>query len=397
MILAHALLTACLALTPEDFQRATPESVGMSSDDLIKLTKWVKDNPSAPIFSILIARHDKVVYELYTGGIDPDSAHYLMSVTKSFLSAAIGAAIDRHLIAGMDQPISALLPRALFPSDADVERFKTVTLEKVMGMSALDWPDPPRDRSPEAWARYQRFFSAPNRGAFVLGAPILKTPFQYNDATPVLASAVLSYAVHKRAFDFQEEALFQPMGFRNEEWMHQDPAGLDLGGYGLRVRPIDMLKFGTLYLHGGTWQGKRLLSKAWVDKTFEPWNRSDAKLDKPNYGRFWWTDYFGPGWTAHSCHGWKGQRIGVIADQDLVVTMTGAIEDGSEQQLFTALVNKTIRPSVEHAGAADPARTKELADLLAQVHEQAPRFTDFVEYRMVPSKEPKQHHHPFSP
>jgi CubicO group peptidase (beta-lactamase class C family) len=55
---------------------------------------------------------------------------------------------------------------------------------------------------------------------------------------------------------------------RNYEWMHQDPSGIDNGGYGLRLRPIDMQKFGVLYLNGGVWRGEPLISRSWVERSF---------------------------------------------------------------------------------------------------------------------------------
>jgi hypothetical protein len=60
--------------------------------------------------------------------------------------------------------------------------------------------------------------------------------------------------------------------------MHQDRAGLDNGGYGLRLRPVD-------------------------------------KDGPPDHGWFWWTHSFAPGWTAHMAKGWKGQRIAVFPAQ----------------------------------------------------------------------------------
>jgi CubicO group peptidase (beta-lactamase class C family) len=58
--------------------------------------------------------------------------------------------------------------------------------------------------------------------------------------------------------EFANANLFSRMDFRNQEWMGQDASGIDLGGYGIRLRPIDMLKFGQLYLQRGLWKGQRI-------------------------------------------------------------------------------------------------------------------------------------------
>src|SRR5262249_41758437 len=147
---------------------------------------------------------------------------------------------------------------------------------------------PPRAKDPDSQARYHKFWTAPNRVVVAVERPILKTGFQYNDSTPTLAGAALQYAVKTTSLEFAEKTVFGQMGFRNYEWLHQDASGFDNAGYGLRLRPIDMLKFGQLFADGGMWRGRRLVSQAWIDRSFAAWNRSSPTLAKPDYGWFWW-------------------------------------------------------------------------------------------------------------
>jgi CubicO group peptidase (beta-lactamase class C family) len=376
------LLLACahsLELPP-----ATPSEAGLDPGKLSEMTRWIRDQ-RPPIFSLLISRHGKLVYELYTWG-DRDDAHYLMSVTKSVLSTLVGAAADRGLIA-LDAPLSQLLPRSLFAGDP--ERFSAVTLREVMGMAALDSPDPPRVKTPEALARQHAFLNSPNRVAFALTRPLLTVPFQYNDVAPMIASGVLAYRCGKSPLEFAEEALFKPLGFRNYEWMHQDPSGNDNGGYGLRLRPIDMQKLGILYLDRGVWHGVRLLSEAWVERAFTPWNKSAPNLPSPNYGWFWWQYDFGPGWRAHVASGWKGQRIAVIPEQGMVVTMTGLIEDEEEHAFFARLMRRFIVPAVAPPSGSE----RELRELMEEVRRGS--LKPGIERRMIPSSAPKERRRPY--
>src|SRR5688500_17028996 len=68
-----------------DLPASDPESEGFDSQKLIELAEWVRDS-KLPIYSVLISRNGKLVFELYTGRIQRDDAHYLMSVTKSIQS-----------------------------------------------------------------------------------------------------------------------------------------------------------------------------------------------------------------------------------------------------------------------------------------------------------------------
>jgi CubicO group peptidase (beta-lactamase class C family) len=394
---------AVAAARPEDFRddapASAPEDEGLDSRTMIALTKWIGAHP-APIFSFLVSRNGRLVYELYTSSLTRDHAHYQMSVTKSVVSALVGITIDRGVIRGPDAPITDTLPRWLFASDADVARFRSVTVRDVLGMSALDAPDPPRVTTPETVARHNRFLRAPNRVKFALEQPLLITPghaYQYNDVTPMLATGLVQYATGKSALEFAEEALFGPMGFKHYEWMHQDASGIDLGGYGLRLRPIDMQKFGVLYLDGGVWQGRSLISRGWVERSFTPWNRSRPGARDPDYGWFWWRAHGRSGWTAHVANGWKGQRIAVLPRPRLVVTMTGAIEDGDAERIFNELIDQFVVPSVRRDGAlrGDPATQRQLVALLEEVRTGPSRVAAGIDPRMVPSITPKGHRVPF--
>ena len=266
--------------TSEALGATMPESVGIDGRALAHLTEWVRDT-DVPIFSILVSRDGKLVYELYTSGITRDDAHYMMSVTKSFTSALVGIAIDQGLVRDADASLAQILPQWLFASEKDRARFAPVTLKHVLGMSALDAQVPPHENSPEAEARQRAFLAAPNRARFALSQDLLPEPgvsFQYTDITPLLAAAAVSYAAHSTLLEFAQANLFGPLGFQNVEWMHEDASGIDNGAYGLRVRPIDMQKFGVLYLQGGRWNGRQILSEAWVKRSFEPWIRNTPAL-----------------------------------------------------------------------------------------------------------------------
>jgi CubicO group peptidase (beta-lactamase class C family) len=374
------------------FGTSTPEAQGMDARPLLDLATWLRDHPEVPVFSVLVSRNGKVVFELYTGGIERDAAHYLMSTTKSVVGALIGIAIDKGLVPGPDAAIADALPADAFPSPEDRERFRRVTIRDLLGMSALDTPDPPRVHTPEAVARQHAFVAAPNRTRFALGQPIVPEPgttFLYTDEGPAIATGILTYAAHEPVLRFAEDHLFGPLGFEHHEWMHDDPAGIANGGYGLRLRPIDMQKLGVLYLHGGAWNGRQLVPRAWVERSFSPWIRSSPRERAPNYGWYWWAESYGTGWDAHVASGWKGQRIIVLPAQQLVVTMTAYVEDGTEHALAARIVEDYIVPAVAHgASPGDPAA---LARVLDDLHRQPMRGPAHPEPRMIPSIEPKGH------
>src|SRR5215470_163345 len=162
---ALAATSSCVAKF--QFGYDEPERQGINPQKLLELTQSLRGNP-APILSLALSRNGKIVYELYTSGLDRNAAHYVMSVTKSVTSALVGAAIDRHLIKSADVTVAETLPRGVFPNTEAHTRFNRVTLKNVLGMSALDAQVAPHLKTPEAIDRNNRFNRSSNHLTFAL-------------------------------------------------------------------------------------------------------------------------------------------------------------------------------------------------------------------------------------
>ena len=92
------------------------------------------------------------------------------------------------------------------------------------------------------------------------------------------------------------------------------------------------MKFGVTYLNNGVWNGNRILSEEWVQKSYTNYNNnSDIKVPIEDTGRngytyTWWTSelsYQGKKIFTYRANGWGGQSIIVIPDLDMVVVFTG--------------------------------------------------------------------------
>lgn len=388
-----------IAMSPQhfaEFGAGRAADQGVDEEKLYELAKYIRDDRKLPVFSLLISRNGKLVFELYTGDIDPDASHYLMSVTKSMLATLIGIALDQKILLSEDLPLSEVLPAHVFKNERQKAKFSRVSLNHVMAMSALDAPVPPHDKSSRAAARNNGFRDAKNRVEFALAEDLLEPPgkeHQYNDVTPALASGALSYASGQSAFDFARKNLFEPLGFQHAEWMHQDSSGIDMGGYGLRLRPIDLQKWGVLLVNQGLWDGRRLISEEWIAKAAEPSISAGSRV--PNYGRFWWRQNYGTPLAFQEANGWKGQRLAISYEKRLVVSMTACIESGDEGEVFGRLMRNYIVPAVDPPGG--PKRSRLLDVELSALRRDRPRYSRAMEERMIPSVAPKEKRKPFDP
>ena len=138
--------------------------------------------------------------------------------------------------------------------------------------------------------------------------------------------------VHRRSGmrtdEFAERYLFGPLGITNYYWW-KFPDGAVEAGSGLVLRPRDMAKIGSLYLNGGRWQGKQIVSEQWVaDSTtnyvdarqFPSWHKDDG------YGYQWWLRSFkinGQIIPSYHAPGMGGQFIFVFPSLQTVAVFTG--------------------------------------------------------------------------
>ena len=92
------------------------------------------------------------------------------------------------------------------------------------------------------------------------------THWEYCGVGMHLLSAILEKATGMTALEFARQNLFKPLGIQEVFWP-TDPQGVNLGAGNTRLLPADMAKIGYLYLHGGVWDGKQIVSRSWVEQS----------------------------------------------------------------------------------------------------------------------------------
>jgi CubicO group peptidase (beta-lactamase class C family) len=313
----------------DGWRTSTPEAQGMDGGDLDQMIDAVKTR-KLNLDSLLVIRNGYIVQETYFGSQSADQRHIQFSVTKSFVSTLIGIALDRGLIGGIDRRVLDFFPEVTI-TDPD-PREEKMTLEDLLTMrSGLNWSDTDQD--------FNSLFRRTDWVQHMLNLPMVADPgtvFMYCSGCTNLLSAALQEAAGKTARDFGQEALFQPLGISDLVW-ETDPTGKSIGGWGLFLAPRDMAKLGYLYLNRGEWDGKRIVSAAWVDDATRKHTATDGNL---GYGYQWWTY---PSWNAYAALGRDGQTIFVIpGSKVIVVTTAGGVGHDKIFQLIEDYVYPAI-------------------------------------------------------
>jgi hypothetical protein len=125
--------------------------------------------------------------------------------------------------------------------------------------------------------------------------------------------------------DFLTPRLFVPLGIESPTW-ESDPEGINVGGWGLSVTTGDISKLGQLYLQKGVWEGKQLISEAWVEEAtgYQTSNGSSPESDwEQGYGYQFWR-------CRHNLYrgdGAFGQFCIVMPEQDAVLAITSGSDN----------------------------------------------------------------------
>lgn len=343
------------------------ESLGVDASRLAALTRSIRAWPELGVHAIVIERAGRLIYEEYFDGFDErwgqplgrvamsaETIHDLRSVTKSVVSALAGIALGEGAIRALDQPVVHWFPE--YPELDTAER-RRVTLAHVLGMtSGLEWnedipySDPrndeirmTRDSEPLRYALSRPFALAPG------------TEFNYNGGLTHVMAAVLERATKTPIEEYVRTKLFEPLGITRFEWMG-DLAGMPAAASGLRLRARDLAKFGSLYLHGGRWNDKQVISADWVTTStrrqfrFRPRTGADAGGEF-GYGYFWWYNCYPAAAgliEARTAVGNGQQRVFVLPGLDMVVTiLAGRYNDFTAgSTLGTRILREHVIPAV---------------------------------------------------
>jgi CubicO group peptidase (beta-lactamase class C family) len=353
-IVALALLAPSLAQTQvvavgtyqrpatlnDGWQTANAESLGVDSAALGRLTATIRAWPELGVHAILIERSGHLIYESYFDGFDErwgqplgrvsmtaTSKHDLRSITKSVVSALTGIALSEGAIKSLDEPVVQWFPE--FPDLNTTER-RRVTLAHVLAMtSGLRWNEQVPYSDPQNDEIRMTRDAQPLR--YALSAPFAVDPgadFNYNGGLTQVMAAVIERGTKTPIEDYARTKLFEPLGVTDVEWLG-DLAGMPAAASGLRLRPRDLAKFGSLYLHGGRWNSKQVVPEDWVARStrrqfrFPPPSGAD-KSGEFGYGYFWWYNCYptsaGPV-EARTAVGNGQQRVFVLPGLDMVVTI----------------------------------------------------------------------------
>ena len=327
-------------------------------------------DPSAPrawlIHSMAIAYKGKLILDEYFYGHAPEVPHDMRSASKTFSSVTLGGAmLDGARISPQTKLYEVMAPLGPFANPDP--RKDRVTLAHVMthttGLACDDNADSP---SPGGEDVMQTQRAQPDWWKFTLDLPIVHEPgerYAYCSGGISLTGGALTMATGEWLPALFDRTIAKPLQFGSYYW-NVMPTGEGYVGGGTFVRTRDFLKIGQAWLDGGVWNGRRIVTEAWVKDSIAPHARISPETTGVS-GDTFANDYYdtteGYAWhhinvksgdrnfPAYHGNGNGGQLLLVLPQFDLAVMFTaGNYRQGLWNRERDDIVGEMILPALGH-------------------------------------------------
>jgi|1186.fasta_scaffold00334_4 CubicO group peptidase (beta-lactamase class C family) len=345
LLSAGLLLGGCSGTDEEPDTNSSSAPIAEQVGDAVHDQITAAGPDLAALQAAVVVQDGETVFEEYYG-TTAERYQDIESVTKSVMSTLVGIAVDEGDITGLEATLGELLPQY---RDTMTPEVAAATLEQVLTMTAgftgslsdpgLDWlnaSDPGEVILSTTQSPPGQQFHYSNGAAHLLttiletatGTPILAYARQKLldplgvDSTPAYQPLAdpTTLADPKRWDQFQEADFAWPI----------DQTGNNLGFAGLKLKPVDMAVFGSLFLNDGAIDGHQVVPASWVDEATQAHTDAGATGPAPKYGYMWWVNEV-DGTPAYLAYGFGGQVIQVVPDRDLVIVLSGALPDLESQ------------------------------------------------------------------
>jgi CubicO group peptidase (beta-lactamase class C family) len=295
------------------------------------------------LHTLLVARDGAELLARRFRGPGLEQPVNVKSVSKSVMAALAGAAIERGVLAGVDQPIAPLLDD-LVPADAD-PRVGAITIDHLLTMRA--------GLERTSGRNYGRWVNSPDWVRYALSRRFVDQPggrMLYSTGSYHLLSAVLTRVSGRSTLELARAWLGEPLGIEISPWT-RDPQGIYLGGNNMLLSPRALLRFAEMYRLSGAWQGRRVLAGSWIEASWTPRVRSRFTGHAYGYG---WFIARARGHPVFYGWGYGGQMIYVVPDLALTAVMTSDHSGPSGRSGYVralhALLADGIVPAAERPG-----------------------------------------------
>ena len=266
---------------------------------LNQLSNMIMSDPATQ--ALIVSHKGNIILEQYGNGYSKTDFVTSQSIAKAFYAVLFGVAIEKGLLGDLDQPISDYLPE--WKNDKRGE----ITIRNLLEMKSGLY------RS-ESWN--EEMFLSRNNLDFALSVELVKEPgeiFEYNNVNTALLGPVIEKIYNASPHEVLKKEILNPLEI-TEYGLWKDHALNDITFHGIDLAPLDFIKFGQLYAQKGSWEGKQLVNKAFMEQSMQPISEGPGEL----YGMHTSIRKMSENKRLLVKEGFNGQYLFVIPEENLV-------------------------------------------------------------------------------
>lgn len=292
------------------------------------------DRYEMTMHSVLIYYKGELLFERYWKPYTKDRPHRMYSVTKSFVSAAIGILIGEGKLSLQD-PIIQYFPDKL-PNPAP-EELKEQTIENMLRMQTCFF-DVGNWFHPEITDRTAYYFHCtPKKPA--------GTVFDYDSTGSYVLGVLVERISGMPLLEFLREKIFSKLGGFEHAQMLLTPDGTSWGDSALLCTSRDLLNFARLMMQKGKWNGEQIVPESYVKMATSKLVETDidgtVRHNTNGYGyQIWQTERGG-----FSFNGMAMQHAICLPDKDFAFVCTADLYEDERRMtnnLFRAVFEELV-------------------------------------------------------
>ncbi|MGB5817899.1 MAG: serine hydrolase [Saonia sp.] len=315
---------------PNDYSYNIPEqkndglTTGLLKDEfknpepILNMVKETIKGSFPEVHGILIYKNNKLVLEEYFYGYNTNKPHQLRSATKPFIGGILGIAIDKGFIDSEKEKLIPFFNEKYKNIKNMDERKKEITIEDFLtyrhGMDC-------EDTNPKSEGNEMSLMESQDWVKFTLDLPMVAEPGKFSSYCTGCSStlgSLVEITTNEKIEAFAKKYFFDPMGITNYDWTFEpNPSSKETFNQ-MYITPRDLMRLAKMYKDGGKWDGKQIISKKWIDKTFDGKER--------NFGYLWKHRSFevdGKQYNSYLATGNGGQKINIWPELDMITIFTG--------------------------------------------------------------------------
>ena len=240
-------------------EHCTPEKAGISSAHVLAFYQELEAQ-NLSTHAVILSRGNSIFSECYWAPFHRDFKHRMYSVTKSFVSIAIGFCQQDGLLS-LDDPIEKF-----FPEYADGFHHTSTIREMLQMTTTLDKSGGWFSSGTTDRAAYY-FEKAPQKHSDTL--------FAYDSAGSFMLCVIVEKLTGKPFLKYLQEKVLDDIGFSKDAYCLQCPGGHSWGDSGLLCTAQDLWRFARFVMNKGAWQGKCYLNEAYITAATTPVTPND--------------------------------------------------------------------------------------------------------------------------